>query len=138
IYTSVLSLFISVNCNLLYYHLTLFSFYIPFFFFFFFFLMIRRPPRSTLFPYTTLFRSSTLYWSKNLCHGRSYAVPSLVRGYRMCPRFGISLQRHSQKCSRWRRKLGNESDVSSSHNTSRQNLCCSAPCVPHARSGAAP
>src|SRR5215213_11040860 len=29
-------------------------------FFFFFFLMIRRPPRSTLFPYTTLFRSSGL------------------------------------------------------------------------------
>src|SRR6266446_8050102 len=28
-----------------------------FFHFFFFFLMIRRPPRSTLFPYTTLFRS---------------------------------------------------------------------------------
>src|SRR2546429_5083808 len=28
--------------------------------FFFFFLMIRRPPRSTLFPYTTLFRS----WSE--------------------------------------------------------------------------
>src|SRR5690242_21930703 len=28
------------------------------FYFFLFFLMIRRPPRSTLFPYTTLFRSS--------------------------------------------------------------------------------
>src|SRR2546428_8732436 len=28
-----------------------------YFLFFFFFLMIRRPPRSTLFPYTTLFRS---------------------------------------------------------------------------------
>src|SRR5688572_32649929 len=28
-------------------------------FFLFFFLMIRRPPRSTLFPYTTLFRSSS-------------------------------------------------------------------------------
>src|SRR3712207_8049151 len=27
---------------------------------FFFFLMIRRPPRSTLFPYTTLFRSHAL------------------------------------------------------------------------------
>src|SRR5256885_16747992 len=27
------------------------------FIYFFFFLMIRRPPRSTLFPYTTLFRS---------------------------------------------------------------------------------
>src|SRR6266536_5399453 len=32
--------------------------------FFFFFLMIRRPPRSTLFPYTTLFRSRRRrpYW----------------------------------------------------------------------------
>src|SRR2546428_5010356 len=29
-------------------------------FFFFFFLMIRRPPRSTLFPYTTLFRSEAV------------------------------------------------------------------------------
>src|SRR5256885_13180436 len=29
-------------------------------FFFFFFLMIRRPPRSTLFPYTTLFRSLSM------------------------------------------------------------------------------
>src|SRR4051795_8120385 len=37
------------------------SFLLVFFcFFFFFFLMIRRPPRSTLFPYTTLFRSVTL------------------------------------------------------------------------------
>src|SRR5688572_33182840 len=34
-----------------------FIFYFIFIFFFFFFLMIRRPPRSTLFPYTTLFRS---------------------------------------------------------------------------------
>src|SRR6516165_12021687 len=32
------------------------SFLLPFLIFFF--LMIRRPPRSTLFPYTTLFRSS--------------------------------------------------------------------------------
>src|SRR6266705_6056132 len=29
-------------------------------YFFFFFLMIRRPPRSTLFPYTTLFRPGVL------------------------------------------------------------------------------
>src|SRR6267143_5345468 len=35
-----------------------FSLYLFFMFFFFFFLMIRRPPRSTLFPYTTLFRSA--------------------------------------------------------------------------------
>src|SRR2546430_13333391 len=32
--------------------------------FFFFFLMIRRPPRSTLFPYTTLFRSSNSPWRR--------------------------------------------------------------------------
>src|SRR4051794_41839812 len=31
--------------------------YLSLLIFFFFFLMIRRPPRSTLFPYTTLFRS---------------------------------------------------------------------------------
>src|SRR5476649_1886115 len=36
------------------------------FLFFFFFLMIRRPPRSTLFPYTTLFRSPA----------REYCAPS--------------------------------------------------------------
>src|SRR2546422_11191895 len=35
----------------------LLSFFAVFKSFFFFFLMIRRPPRSTLFPYTTLFRS---------------------------------------------------------------------------------
>src|SRR3712207_7056400 len=31
---------------------------------FFFFLMIRRPPRSTLFPYTTLFRSDRVFYSE--------------------------------------------------------------------------
>src|SRR5689334_24822869 len=35
----------------------LYVFFLFFTFLFFFFLMIRRPPRSTLFPYTTLFRS---------------------------------------------------------------------------------
>src|SRR3954449_7177145 len=38
---------------------------------FFFFLMIRRPPRSTLFPYTTLFRSHTSELQHTLI---SYAV----------------------------------------------------------------
>src|SRR2546428_11755014 len=38
----------------------------PCFLFFFFFLMIRRPPRSTLFPYTTLFRSR---WRRAHCAG---------------------------------------------------------------------
>src|SRR2546430_17358913 len=40
-------------------HIILFLIYLPvsYTLFLFFFLMIRRPPRSTLFPYTTLFRS---------------------------------------------------------------------------------
>src|SRR6266540_5671414 len=36
---------------------------------FFFFLMIRRPPRSTLFPYTTLFRSSPPAPSRSAARG---------------------------------------------------------------------
>src|SRR5256885_10460882 len=39
--------------------------------FFFFFLMIRRPPRSTLFPYTTLFRS----WIGRGADGAVYMRP---------------------------------------------------------------
>src|SRR5687768_18496219 len=38
------------------------------FLFFFFFLMIRRPPRSTLFPYTTLFRSGYSNFSQPQSH----------------------------------------------------------------------
>src|SRR5256885_12968592 len=43
------------SCHLLCFYLFYSFSYL--FFLFFFFLMIRRPPRSTLFPYTTLFRS---------------------------------------------------------------------------------
>src|SRR5436190_24006946 len=41
-----------------------------------FFLMIRRPPRSTLFPYTTLFRSRAVFevFARYLPHGRRYGV----------------------------------------------------------------
>src|SRR5258708_1566644 len=39
-------------------------------FYFFFFLMIRRPPRSTLFPYTTLFRSKHWDYHKTPLIGR--------------------------------------------------------------------
>src|SRR5688572_30875317 len=38
--------------------------------FFFFFLMIRRPPRSTLFPYTTLFRSQSVEGRPKFHRGR--------------------------------------------------------------------
>src|SRR2546430_16558086 len=46
---------------------------------FFFFLMIRRPPRSTLFPYTTLFRSQTRATTV------SWAIPSWAGGSILAP-----------------------------------------------------
>src|SRR2546427_1916921 len=55
--------------------------------FFFFFLMIRRPPRSTLFPYTTLFRSlATVIVAQYVKHfaGRwrtTYAVGVVLATY---------------------------------------------------------
>src|SRR5215216_7783270 len=52
-------------------------------FYFFFFLMIRRPPRSTLFPYTTLFRA------RAGAAGRGHALPRR-RGHR---RQGTALRR---------------------------------------------
>src|SRR5438552_13445995 len=55
----------------------------------FFFLMIRRPPRSTLFPYTTLFRSSPMTTPScatarlaSLRTGRSTSDPSAAREMR--------------------------------------------------------
>src|SRR5438034_5114552 len=39
---------------------------------FFFFLMIRRPPRSTLFPYTTLFRSGADRISRRRAHATQH------------------------------------------------------------------
>src|SRR5436190_7122180 len=53
--------------------------------YYFFFLMIRRPPRSTLFPYTTLFRSRagarpTWGWSERIPRAER---PSRNRGW--CP-----------------------------------------------------
>src|SRR5688572_31611723 len=53
------------------------------FFFFFFFLMIRRPPRSTLFPYTTLFRSQS---PKFLFHAERGASGGRFRDYEIASR----------------------------------------------------
>src|SRR2546426_8825377 len=44
----------------------------------FFFLMIRRPPRSTLFPYTTLFRSTFLSTSDVVFAGMVYSETEVV------------------------------------------------------------
>src|SRR5258708_36354947 len=52
---------------------------ILFLFSFFFFLMIRRPPRSTLFPYTTLFRSSVLPVAELFSVGQKVDVQGTLR-----------------------------------------------------------
>src|SRR2546427_10719042 len=46
----------------------------------FFFLMIRRPPRSTLFPYTTLFRSSCGSQASAACSSASSSCSGHARG----------------------------------------------------------
>src|SRR2546425_4894857 len=52
-----------------------------FLFFFFFFLMIRRPPRSTLFPYTTLFRSHSFQFDIAFDRATLYEAPSGIHVY---------------------------------------------------------
>src|SRR5256714_9035078 len=44
--------------------------------YFLFFLMIRRPPRSTLFPYTTLFRSLNGRFNTSITHAYSIVIGS--------------------------------------------------------------
>src|SRR2546426_12451796 len=63
----------------MYYFFLSYSSYL--FFLFFFFLMIRRPPRSTLFPYTTLFRSIYLIGrSSGALHVATWAFDPKIHG----------------------------------------------------------
>src|SRR5256885_11208138 len=62
------------------------------FVFFFFFLMIRRPPRSTLFPYTTLFRSSWKRFCLFVCRAlSSIMVICMLTAIRLLLTFVMSL-----------------------------------------------
>src|SRR3712207_7711579 len=45
---------------------------------FFFFLMIRRPPRSTLFPYTTLFRSAVCSEMQKRSNAKNQGVKTII------------------------------------------------------------
>src|SRR5689334_23591015 len=71
-----------------------FSFYsfLFFLFFFFFFLMIRRPPRSTLFPYTTLFRSGHQEPATKLLLHRMVAIAYSSLRHLRDQRLGIAQQ----------------------------------------------
>src|SRR2546429_5349062 len=61
---------------------------------FFFFLMIRRPPRSTLFPYTTLFRSVALNAAYGIGarHGRIIGGPSEEVNAGICAERGVQIE----------------------------------------------
>src|SRR3712207_8047652 len=63
----------------------------------FFFLMIRRPPRSTLFPYTTLFRSRPLRRWPPRCGGRGGALQPRQARHVVPPRSDPLLDRKSTR-----------------------------------------
>src|SRR5438445_9124866 len=67
--------------------------------FIFFFLMIRRPPRSTLFPYTTLFRSASLT-PRRLIWWTSLARPCTASLNRFAPNVLRSEEHTSELQSR--------------------------------------
>src|SRR5437660_3182223 len=73
------------------------------FLFVFFFLLIRRPPRSTLFPYTTLFRSSPL---------TTYQKLSELNREGIC---FITLRRRSEKMLRTSAQDRKSTRLNSSH-----------------------
>src|SRR3712207_8843668 len=62
-----------------------------------FFLMIRRPPRSTLFPYTTLFRS--VHHREVLLVAVDDRFQNLSEGVRRCNGFGAGLGTHDVRRS---------------------------------------
>src|SRR2546430_12622890 len=72
----------------------------------FFFLRIRRPPRSTLFPYTTLFRSQSHTTLSADRRSRSKSMPSPPP---------------TAECARWRRR---RSEEHTSELQSQSNLVC--------------
>src|SRR2546427_7914505 len=76
----------------------------------FFFLMIRRPPRSTLFPYTTLFRS--LSHRPRRSHGAAWSVE-------------FNFARHQQRGKKIAGcVLGPRSEEHTSELQSQSNLVC--------------
>src|SRR3712207_7793766 len=62
----------------------------------FFFLMIRRPPRSTLFPYTTLFRSASDYPHWDFDDPRQ-ALPGIIPAERRRDIFGARSEEHTSE-----------------------------------------
>src|SRR3712207_7523883 len=89
----------------------------------FFFLMIRRPPRSTLFPYTTLFRSVLLDEGTACFHVLAHQhAEQLVGGRRVVQRH--LTQRPGGRVHRRVPQLAERSEEHTSELQSRQYLVC--------------
>src|SRR3712207_9566066 len=87
-------------------------------FFVIFFLMIRRPPRSTLFPYTTLFRSVLI------CAGRTFIAGADIAEFGKPPK-GVSLPEIEQQIEASPKPVvAARSEEHTSELQSRQYLVC--------------
>src|SRR2546427_6790580 len=84
--------------------------------FLFFFLMIRRPPRSTLFPYTTLFRSSCALDRLSRYEARLWRQVGQVL-------FTLDAL-HRRKPQERRHRLDSRSEEHTSELQSQSNLVC--------------
>src|SRR5436309_7455397 len=83
--------------------------------------MIRRPPRSTLFPYTTLFRSqaeATFGWPRAEVVGRSLADTIIPPRFREAHRLGLARYLETGEGP------GRRSEEHTSELQSRENLVC--------------
>src|SRR3712207_6903766 len=80
----------------------------------FFFLMIRRPPRSTLFPYTTLFRSASEPMIRSRC-----AAPATAAARSDTSAVVVASNERISICA-----LGRRSEEHTSELQSRQYLVC--------------
>src|SRR5256885_10018070 len=90
---------------------------------FFFFLMIRRPPRSTLFPYTTLFRSLATGWRLRFSRILARLTPGQVDPYTViaCVRRNDVTTRSAGRRSR---RAATRSEEHTSELQSPCNLVC--------------
>src|SRR5690348_17397967 len=83
---------------------------------FFFFLMIRRPPRSTLFPYTTLFRSWRVLDIG--CNAGFYSFELAARGAQVT---GLDMDPHYLRQARWAAERLGFADRSEEHTSELQS-----------------
>src|SRR3712207_6981550 len=99
--------------------------------------MIRRPPRSTLFPYTTLFRSSNATGVLNTDLAKQLATDALgARLWRLKPGQAITKHRHRTQTELYvllegvgRVRIGEEDRKSTRLNSSHANISYAVFCL---------